>query len=229
MKRHWPETIRWTWCLAATAIFMLGGCGLWQSKTPEVAGKAWLNNAKPAGGFYLASDGAVLPINYPEPNGQWTMKKDTLTISDANGQARDYQLASPADKLELTGNGQIYRETPVSGAILDIEWEPVYLDGQHDIVKPAMPEVTLIFNSATGRFSGCGGVNRLFGDFTLTAPDRIRIERINSTRMAGPGARYEGLFLSRLIHAERYLVVDGNLQLYNDANQLLISFQPNVN
>ena len=85
-------------------------------------------------------------------------------------------------------------------------------------VDPASTGITAAF--ADGRISGYAGVNRYSGDYTSSARDRFRAERITATRRASTdktATRAESAYLA-LLDDVRSLKVDGQRLVLYDAN-----------
>lgn len=98
-------------------------------------------------------------------------------------------------------------------------WELVALTGEALSVTDNRP--TLSFDSATGRISGFGGVNRFGGEF-LASPGQIQIDPGASTLMAGEPERMqlESRFIALLPSVNRWSVFEGRLTLLRGDREL---------
>lgn len=77
-------------------------------------------------------------------------------------------------------------------------------------IKPA-PNAAITFER--GKVYGCAGDNRFFGNLKVYGR-KLSFSHMGMTRMMGPNARYEGLFMQALNQVTHY-IVDGNIRLLN--------------
>ncbi len=93
------------------------------------------------------------------------------------------------------------------------ELELESLAGSNRAWQEPAEDITLIIQ-ADGRFSGCAGVNRYFGNAKFDpAAGSIKFETAGVTMMAGPGAEYEAAFLKMLSTADSYRICGDELYL----------------
>lgn len=77
-------------------------------------------------------------------------------------------------------------------------------------IKPA-PNAAITFER--GKVYGCAGDNRFFGNLKVYGR-KLSFSHMGMTRMMGPNARYEGLFMEALNQVTQF-AVDGNIRLLN--------------
>jgi len=129
-----------------------------------------------------------------------------------------------AVSLGACGSG-IALDEPIEGPA----WRLVQMDGQP--VAPGSDPARnpqLQFDRSTGRVSGSGGCNRVFGTYTRTG-SQLRLSQMGSTKMAGmDGGRnqLESRFLQGLQAAASYrLPAPGRMVLLDAAGQTLAAFE----
>ena len=88
-------------------------------------------------------------------------------------------------------------------------------------IKPA-PNAAITFEQ--GKVYGCAGDNRFFGNLKINGR-KLSFSHMGMTRMMGPNAAYEGLFMEALNQVTQF-VVDGNMNLLNKDGKTVMVLKP---
>ena len=112
--------------------------------------------------------------------------------------------AAPLASTDSTGLKEKYWK------LTEINGKPVKMDSTF------MKEPHVIFKTDQNQVNGNGGCNGFGGEYELTAPNRIKIDRIVSTQMACPALDIENQFTKALREADNYYV-NGDTLVLNKA------------
>ena len=129
----------------------------------------------------------------------------------------------PAKKIDKTPDVKqtVKQTTPVVKTVtlaptVSTVWtlELDSLKGAEKSWEEPAKNITLIYDPEKKQIAGCAGINRYFGP---TAVDEkmgtFKTGALGVTKMAGPGMKYEDLFLKVLSKVDSYLIKDGKLLL----------------
>ena len=89
-------------------------------------------------------------------------------------------------------------------------------------IKPA-PEANIAIQAA--RVYGCAGDNRFFGSVKIEG-SKLTFSHMGMTRMMGPNARYEGLFMESLNQVTQFAVIKGEMCLLNKDGKVMMILKP---
>ena len=88
-------------------------------------------------------------------------------------------------------------------------------------IKPA-PKAEISFsNSKESKVYGCAGDNRFFGNVTVKG-NKLIFSHMGMTRMLGPNAKYEGLFMEALNQVTGFTVINGKTCLVNKDGKVVM-------
>ncbi|RPD42742.1 META domain-containing protein [Chitinophaga barathri] len=122
-----------------------------------------------------------------------------------------YLAACSANKTSGTNNeADLYK----TWRLVEVNGETIDTTG---IPKP----LEFTFEKADSQFSGSAGCNRIFGKFSLTAPDNISFPGLAATRMACPDMSIENKFLEASNKVNKWSVRQGMLVLSQGETALL--------
>ena len=88
-------------------------------------------------------------------------------------------------------------------------------------IKPAL-KAAITFER--GKVYGCAGDNRFFGNLKVEGKT-LKFSHMGMTRMMGPNARYEGLFMEALNQVSQF-DVKGNVRLLNKNGKTVMVLRP---
>lgn len=175
-------------------------------------------------GFYLKDDGRLLFINIFSMTGDhWALEGDHLILSSHTGRYPepfpvDYAVRKEGERIILSASGGseaiAYKAEEGMTDPGGKRWVPFYVENPEGFVLPEDTVPFLEFDMEEKMVRGFGGVNRFQGAFEMSGKSGLTIGSLATTRMAGPGMEYEGLFLSVLGRADTVLTVRGMLFLY---------------
>ncbi|MBO9154181.1 META domain-containing protein [Chitinophaga sp. GCM10012297] len=100
-------------------------------------------------------------------------------------------------------------------------WRLVEVNGETIDTTGIPKPLEFTFEQADSQFSGSAGCNRIFGKFTLTAPDNISFPGLAATRMACPDMSVEQKFLEASNKVNKWAIRQGMLVLSQNENALL--------
>ena len=89
-------------------------------------------------------------------------------------------------------------------------------------IKPA-PNAAITFQQ--GKVSGCAGDNRFFGNVKFEG-GKLTFSHMGMTRMMGPNAAYEGLFMESLNQVAQAAVIKGKMCLQSKDGKTLMVLKP---
>lgn len=89
-------------------------------------------------------------------------------------------------------------------------------------IKPA-PNAGIVFQKEkdAAKVYGCAGDNRFFGNVEIKG-NKLAFSQMGMTRMMGPNAAYEGLFMEALNQVKQYAVIKGKMCLLDQNGKAVI-------
>ncbi len=100
-------------------------------------------------------------------------------------------------------------------------WRLVEVNGETIDTTGLRTPLEFTFEKADSQFSGSAGCNRIFGKFSITAPDNISFPGLAATRMACPDMSVESKFLDASNKVNKWAIRQGMLVLSQNENALL--------
>ncbi len=100
-------------------------------------------------------------------------------------------------------------------------WRLVEVNGETIDTTGIPKPLEFTFERTDSQFSGSAGCNRIFGKFTLTAPDNISFPGLAATRMACPDMSIESKFLDASNKVNKWSIRQGMLVLSQGDTALL--------
>jgi heat shock protein HslJ len=193
-------------------------------------------------GFYLASDGSLLLINFNNDlGGTWQAHDNKLVLSlikdsgdnrlngsflvfacesSDQGETESLRLV-PADTPD--SNGFIINKRKINMDLMENLWNPKWILNGETVHWPMSKEIHMILlpdMEGKPEILGYGGENRFHAkvkvdnEFFIPGP-------IAATRKSGPADKFEHLYLTMLSEADRYVQVQDDLYLYKDTRPLI--------
>lgn len=96
-------------------------------------------------------------------------------------------------------------------------------------IKPA-PNAGIVFQREknTVKVYGCAGDNRFFGNVKVDGR-KLSFSHMGMTRMMGPNAAYEGLFMEALNQVTQFAVINGEMHLQNKNGKTVMILKVKTN
>lgn len=121
------------------------------------------------------------------------------------------------DKTVITAK----KEAP---GLSEVKWKMVSFKGKEVNAGDIESQISIHINEEAKTISGYSGCNQYFGDITIFEPERIRFEKIGSTKRACPqnNMQIEKTYLNSLDKINGYKVSQTELQLLQNEKVLYI-------
>ena len=143
---------------------------------------------------------------------QQTVKKETEKTVKKTGEAVTKTVEAKKEEVKKAVETKAPDIAPTVSSVWTLELNT--LKGAERSWEEPAKNITLIYDPHKKQIAGCAGVNRYFGPATIDETKKtFKAGALGVTRMAGPGMKYENLFLNVLSKVDSYAIKDGKLML----------------
>jgi len=152
----------------------------------------------------------------------WNGEGSIISLTAEEGSLQMYQVGENVlFHLDKEGNRitgdladmYVLKKNRADARLEGKKWILTELMGQKVEQRADMKQAFLTFEAATGRFSGNGSCNTIFGPYELLEGDRIMFGQAASTMMACPDMETERQFMEVLSKADNYSLGEGRMTL----------------